>query len=72
MDEKYSLEEEKTIKTGLITLLAVLLISFDTISHNASIKSKGTGGKYNIYARKGCICEIYVSWYNKLRGEVLI
>ncbi|MBQ2885454.1 MAG: MCE family protein [Alphaproteobacteria bacterium] len=53
MDEKYSLEEEKTIKTGLITLLAVLLISFVTISHNASIKSKGKGGKYNIYANFG-------------------
>ncbi len=53
MEEKYSIDEAKTIKTGLITLILVLLISFITISHNASIKSQGVGDKYNIYARFG-------------------
>ena len=53
MEEKYSLDEAKTIKTGLITLVFVLLISVVTISHNASIKSQGMGDKYNIYASFG-------------------
>ena len=53
MEEKYSLDEAKTIKTGLITLVLILLISVITISHNASIKSQGMGDKYNVYARFG-------------------
>lgn len=53
MEDKYSLDEAKTIKTGLVTLVFVLLLSVVTISHNASIKSQGTGGKYNIYASFG-------------------
>ena len=53
MEEKYSVDEVKTIKTGLIAILVVLLVSFITISHNASIKSQGMGDKYNIYASFG-------------------
>jgi phospholipid/cholesterol/gamma-HCH transport system substrate-binding protein len=53
LEEKYSLDEAKTIKTGVITLIVVLLIAVVTISRNASIKSQGMGDKYNIYASFG-------------------
>ena len=53
LEEKYSLDESKTIKTGLIALIIILLASFITISHNASIKSQGMGNTYNIYASFG-------------------
>ena len=53
LEEKYSLDESRTIKTGLIALVLILLVSFVTISHNASIKSQGMGDKYNIYASFG-------------------
>lgn len=53
MQEKYSKEEEKTIRTGIIALAIILLVMFVTISHNASIKNHGIGDTYNIYASFG-------------------
>lgn len=53
MEEKYSIEEIKAIRTGIIALIAVLFVCFITISHNASIKSKDIGEGYRIYAHFG-------------------
>lgn len=53
MEEKYSVEEEKTIRIGVVALIIILLVSFITISHNASIKGKNLGSTYNIYASFG-------------------
>lgn len=53
MEEKYSVEESKTLRTGIITLLAILVAVFITISHNASIKGGKVGGAYEIYASFG-------------------
>ena len=53
MEEKYSKEEIKSIRTGAITLCAILVGVFITVSHNASIESKGLGGTYNLYASFG-------------------
>lgn len=53
MEEKYSLEEEKSIKTGIIAMFCILIFSIITIFHNASIEKEGLGGKYNIYANFG-------------------
>lgn len=53
MEEKYSKEELKSIRTGAITLCAILVGVFITVSHNASIESKGLGGTYNLYASFG-------------------
>lgn len=53
MEEKYSMEESKAIRTGVIALITVLFICFITISHNAAIKSKDIGEGYRIYAHFG-------------------
>lgn len=53
MEEKYSIEENKALRTGLIALISVLFICFITISHNASIKSKNISNGYRIYAHFG-------------------
>lgn len=53
MEEKYSIDETKSIRTGLIALAIVLLIVFITISRNASIQNRGMGDTYNIYANFG-------------------
>ena len=53
MLEKYSKEEEKTIRTGIMALAVILLVVFVTISHNASIKNRGLGDTYDIYASFG-------------------
>ncbi len=53
MQEKYSKEEEKTIRTGIMALAVILLVVFVTISHNASIKNRGLGDTYDIYASFG-------------------
>lgn len=53
MEEKYSIEETKAIRTGLIALICVLLVCFVTISHNASIKSKNISEGYRVYAHFG-------------------
>lgn len=53
MEEKYSLEEAKNIKIGIVSLFAILLMCFLTVSHNASVKRKSLGGTYNIYASFG-------------------
>ena len=53
MEEKYSNEEAKTIRTGIIALAVILFVVILTISHNANIEGKGLGGKYNIYASFG-------------------
>lgn len=53
MEEKYSIEETKSIRTGLITLLLILVMVFVTVSHNASIKRKNLGDGYRIYASFG-------------------
>ena len=53
MEDKYSLEEIKTLRIGILALLAIILVSVITISHNASIKKDGIGGSYNLYASFG-------------------
>ena len=53
MEEKYSIEESKSIRTGLIAMLTILVAVFITVSHNASIKRKNLGGVYQIYASFG-------------------
>lgn len=53
MEEKYSIEETKSIRTGLITLLLILIMVFVTVSHNASIKRKNLGSGYRVYASFG-------------------
>ena len=53
MEEKYTREEMKSIRNGLIAFLAIVIAGFITISHNASIKRKNLGRSYNIYASFG-------------------
>ncbi len=53
MEEKYSKEEMKSIRIGLMSLLVILVVVFITISHNTSIKNDGLGETYNIYADFG-------------------
>lgn len=53
MEDKYSIEETKTIRTGIIALAVILISVILTVSHNASIKGNGIGGTYNIYADFG-------------------
>lgn len=53
MEEKYSIEETKSIRTGLAALLIILIMVFVTVSHNASIKRKNLGDSYKIYASFG-------------------
>lgn len=53
MEEKYSNEEQKSIRIGAIAMFVILLIAFITVSHNASIKNRGMGDTYNIYASFG-------------------
>jgi len=53
LEEKYSVEETKTLRTGVIALLTILVAVFITISHNASIQRKNLGGGYKIYASFG-------------------
>lgn len=53
VEEKYTKEEMKTIRNGVIALIVILIGVFITISHNASIKGHGDGSTYNIYASFG-------------------
>lgn len=53
LEDKYSNEEIKSIRIGIIAVIVILLVSFITISHNASIKNRGIGDTYNIYASFG-------------------
>jgi len=53
LEEKYTVEETKALRTGAIAMLAILVAVFITISHNASIKRKNLGGAYKIYANFG-------------------
>lgn len=53
LEEKYTREEMKSLRNGLIAFLAILLAVFMTVSHNASIKRKNLGRSYNIYASFG-------------------
>lgn len=53
MEDKYSVEESKSIRTGLMALLVILIAVFVTVSHNASVKRKKLSGGYNIYANFG-------------------
>ncbi len=53
VEEKYTKEEMKTIRNGVIALIVILIGVFITISHNASIKGHGDGNTYNIYASFG-------------------
>ncbi len=53
VEDKYSLEEIKTLRIGVLALFAIILISVITISHNASIKKDGIGSTYNLYASFG-------------------
>lgn len=53
LEEKYTREETKSLRNGLIAFLTILVAVFITISHNASIKKKNLGRSYNIYASFG-------------------
>ena len=53
LEEKYSKEELKSIRIGLMSLVVIFVVVFITISHNASIKNDGLGDTYNIYADFG-------------------
>lgn len=53
MEDKYTKEEAKSLKTGMIALLVILIGVVITISHNASIKQKNMGDTYKIYANFG-------------------
>lgn len=53
MEEMYSKEETRSIRTGITALLVILVAVFITVSHNASIRGRGLGGTYNIYASFG-------------------
>ena len=53
MEDKYSIEEAKSIRIGIITMLIIMVVVFITISHNATIKKEGLGNTYNIYADFG-------------------
>lgn len=53
MEEKYSKDETRTIRTGIAAMAVILIAVFVTISHNASIKGKNLGKTYNIYASFG-------------------
>lgn len=53
MEEKYTNEEAKSLKTGVIALLVILIGVVATISHNASIQQKNMGDTYKIYANFG-------------------
>lgn len=53
MEDKYSVEEMKSIRIGLVALIIILISVFMTISHNASIKQKNSGDTYKIYANFG-------------------
>lgn len=53
MEAKYSTEEIKSIRIGVITLVFILISVFITISHNASIKKDGMSDTYNIFANFG-------------------
>ena len=51
--EKYTKDEAKSIRIGLITMLAIIVAVFITISHNTSIKGAEDGSTYTIYANFG-------------------
>lgn len=53
LEEKYSKEELKSIRIGLMSIVVIFIVVFITISHNASIKNEGIGDTYNIYADFG-------------------
>lgn len=53
MEDKYSAEETKSIRMGIMALVVILFSVILTVSHNASIKQRGMGGTYNIYAEFG-------------------
>ena len=53
MEEKYSKEEMKTLRTGVLALFIIMIGVFITISHNASIESQTNGDSYKIYASFG-------------------
>ncbi|MBQ8750373.1 MAG: MCE family protein [Alphaproteobacteria bacterium] len=53
MEEKYSADEEKSIRIGIVSLIAIIIMVFMTISHNASIKKEGDGNTYKVYASFG-------------------
>ncbi len=53
MEDKYSAEETKSIRMGIMALAVILIASVLTVSHNASIKGRGIGGTYNVYADFG-------------------
>ena len=53
MEDKYSVEDVKSIRIGIIAMFVIMVFVFITISHNATIKKEGVGGTYNIYADFG-------------------
>ena len=53
MEDKYTKEELRSIRIGIISLCVILVAVFITVSHNASIERKGLGKTYNVYASFG-------------------
>lgn len=53
MEDKYSAEESKSIRTGMVAMLIILVAVFITVSHNASVKRKKLSSGYSIYANFG-------------------
>lgn len=53
MEDKYSVEETKSIRLGIIAMAFILIAVVITVSHNASIKGRSLGRTYNIYADFG-------------------
>jgi len=53
LEDKYTAEEGKSIRTGLIAMLVILVSVFLTVSHNASVKRKKLSGGYSVYANFG-------------------
>lgn len=53
MEEKYSVEEERSVRVGIIAMLVILIASFITISHNASVSGSSMGKTYSVFASFG-------------------
>lgn len=53
VEDKYSVEETKSIRLGIIAMAFILIAVILTVSHNASIKGRNLGKTYNVYADFG-------------------
>ena len=68
VEDKYSVEETKSIRIGIITMLVIIFMVFITISHNATIKNEGLGDTYNIYADFGRTDGLNVGDFVRMSG----